>query len=45
MRKTPMVTIYKNGRRIEAYTDGTAVIEDCATGEIIEDFLGGEDDN
>lgn len=37
MKKIPMVTIYKNGKRFEAYTDGTMIIEDCATGEIIEE--------
>jgi hypothetical protein len=38
MKKTPMVTIYKNGKRFETYTDGTTVVEDCATGEIVEEF-------
>ena len=42
MKKTPIVTIYKNGKRIETYTDGTTVVEDCVTGEIIEVF-GGEE--
>lgn len=38
MKKTPMVTICRGGKRIETYTDGTTVVEDCATGEIIEEF-------
>lgn len=35
--KAPIMTIYKNGKRFEAYTDGTMVVEDCVTGEIIEE--------
>lgn len=38
MKKTPMVTIYRGGKRIETYTDGTTVVEGCATGKIIEEF-------
>lgn len=38
MKKTPMVTIYRGSKRIETYTDGTTAVEDCATGEIIEEF-------
>lgn len=36
--KTPMVTIYKNGKRFETCTDGTTIVEDMTTGEIIEEF-------
>lgn len=38
MEKMPVVTIYKNGKRFETYTDGTIIVEDCATGKIIEEF-------
>lgn len=36
--KAPMVTIYKNGKRFETYTDGTTIVEDMATGETLEEF-------
>ena len=32
------MTIYKGGKRFEAYTDGTMVVEDLLTGEILEEF-------
>lgn len=34
--RAPMMTIYKNGKRFEAYTDGSMIVEDMATGEILE---------
>ena len=34
------MTIYRDGKRFEAYTDGTCVVEDMRTGEILE---GNED--
>lgn len=37
-KKVPMVTIYKNGKRFETYTDGTTIVEDMATGKILEEF-------
>lgn len=37
-KKAPMVTIYKNGKRVETYTDGTTIVEDMVTGEILEEF-------
>lgn len=37
-KKVSMVTIYKNGKRFETYTDGTTVVEDMATGKILEEF-------
>lgn len=36
--KTAMVTIYKNGKMFETYTDGTMIVKDMATGEILEEF-------
>lgn len=36
--KTPMMTIYKNGKRFETYTDGTVTVEDMVTGEVLEEF-------
>lgn len=36
--KVPMVTIYKNGKRFETYADGTTIVEDMATGEVLEEF-------
>lgn len=38
LKKQPMVTIYKNGKRFETYTDGTTIVEDMATGRILEEF-------
>lgn len=37
-KKAPMMTIYKNGKRSETYTDGTTIVEDMATGKILEEF-------
>lgn len=36
--RTPMMTIYKNGKRFEAYTDGSMIVEDMATGEVLEEL-------
>lgn len=36
--KTPMMTIYKNGKRFETYIDGTTIVEDMVTGEVLEEF-------
>lgn len=38
LKKQPMVTIYKNGKRFETYTDGSTIVEDMATGEVLEEF-------
>lgn len=38
LKKQPMGTIYKNGKRFETYTDGSTIVEDMATGEVLEEF-------
>ena len=38
MKKIPVTTIYKVDKLIETYTDGTMIVEDMATGEILEEF-------
>jgi len=37
-KKIPMMTIYKGDKRFETYTDGTTIVEDRVTGEILEEF-------
>ena len=36
--KQPLMTIYRGNKRFETYTDGTTIIEDLLTGEILEEF-------
>lgn len=38
MKKSPLMTIYKDNKRFEAYTDGTMVVEDILTGKILEEL-------
>lgn len=38
LKKQPIMTIYRGGKRFETYTDGTTIVEDMATGEILEEF-------
>lgn len=38
MNRSPLMTIYRDNKRFEAYTDGTMVVEDLLTGEILEEF-------
>ena len=34
--KQPVMTIYRGGKRFETYTDGSGIVEDLITGEVLE---------